>query len=143
MVLRSLQSPGQSSNSTDPSVRTGNPIGSFDQNQSIRGTIQRERRCTATHWHRVPSCSAGQHAKNRASCQNSHLGPKAGALRIRSIIPGSNVRELSDNIIQKGLAFRAERSGTGPNRGARRAQRICPAGLMAEVGRRWCGQEVA
>lgn len=24
--------------------------------------------------------------------------------------------------------------------GARRAQRSCPAGFVAEVGRRWCGQ---
>jgi hypothetical protein len=51
--------------------------------------------------------------------------------------------KLSNYFIQKGLAFRAERSGTGANHGRQVRQRSCPAGLVAEVGRRWCGQAAA
>jgi hypothetical protein len=41
---------------------------------------------------------------------------------------------LSNNIIQKGLAFVREQSGSVLLPGARRASGSCPAGCMAEVG---------
>ena len=51
----------------------------------------------------------------------------------------SNVAELPKNP-QKGLAISCKRSGTIGNSGAPRgALRSCPAGLIAEVGLRWCG----
>jgi hypothetical protein len=59
MVLPSLQSRGQSSNTSDLSVRMGTRMGSFDHKQSTRGTIQR--RCAATQWQR---CLAGQPHRN-------------------------------------------------------------------------------
>ena len=56
-----------------------------------------------------------------------------------SIIPCPNAVELSNNIIQKGLAFGRDWSGTVVNPERMRAPRSCPAGSMAEVGLRWCG----
>jgi hypothetical protein len=47
--------------------------------------------------------------------------------------------ELSNNIIQKGLAFGRDWSGTVLNPERKRAPRSCPAGSMAEVGLWWCG----
>jgi hypothetical protein len=60
-------------------------------------------------------------------------------VRSASIIPCLNAVELSNNIIQKGLAFGRNRSGTVVNPERKRAPRSCPAGSMAEVGLRWCG----
>jgi hypothetical protein len=56
-----------------------------------------------------------------------------------SIIPCPNAVELSNNIIQKGLAFGRDWSGTVANPERMRAPRSCPAGSMAEVGLWWCG----
>jgi hypothetical protein len=56
-----------------------------------------------------------------------------------SIIPCPNAVELSNNIIQKGLAFGRDWSGTVVNPERWRAPRSCPAGSMAEVGLWWCG----
>ena len=56
-----------------------------------------------------------------------------------SIIPCPNAGELSNNIIQKGLAFGRDWSGTVVNPERMRAPRSCPAGAMAEVGLWWCG----
>jgi len=56
-----------------------------------------------------------------------------------SIIPCPNAVELSNNIIQKGLAFGRDWSGTVVNPERMRAPRSSPAGFMAEVGLRWCG----
>ena len=53
--------------------------------------------------------------------------------------PCSNAPELSNNIIQKGLAFARDWSGTVLTRGTEGAQRSCPAGSMADAGLRWCG----
>jgi hypothetical protein len=53
------------------------------------------------------------------------------------IIPRSRRPKLSNTIIQKGLALDRHWSGTGVTSGAHKA--LCPAGLMAEVGLRWCG----
>ena len=51
-----------------------------------------------------------------------------------------NAVELSNNIIQKGLAFGRDWSGTVVNSELPKgAPRSCPAGSMAEVGLRWCG----
>ena len=56
-----------------------------------------------------------------------------------SIIPFLNAVELINNIIQKGLAFGRDWSGTVVNPERMRAPRSCPAGSMAEVGLWWCG----
>src|SRR5215470_18320393 len=45
--------------------------------------------------------------------------------------------QTSNNIIQKGLAFVCERSGSVTVPGTKRALGSCPAGRMAEVGLRW------
>jgi hypothetical protein len=50
-----------------------------------------------------------------------------------------NAVELSNNIIQKGLAFGRDWSGTVVNPERTRAPRSCPAGSLAEVGLGWCG----
>ena len=50
------------------------------------------------------------------------------------IIPLSSLLQTSNNIIQKGLAFVREQSGSVVVPGARRASGSCPAGCMAEVG---------
>jgi Protein of unknown function (DUF3489) len=56
------------------------------------------------------------------------------------IIPCSSAPKLSNNIIQKGLVFARGWSRTVANSGrTNRAPRSCPAGLVAEVGLRWCG----
>jgi hypothetical protein len=47
--------------------------------------------------------------------------------------------ELSKNIIQKGLAFARDWSGTVAHSGSKDAQRSCPAGSVADAGLRWCG----
>ena len=46
-----------------------------------------------------------------------------------SIISRSNVPELSKKIIQKGLAFARDWSGTVAHSGSKDAQRSCPAGF--------------
>jgi hypothetical protein len=51
----------------------------------------------------------------------------------------SRTAKLSNNIIQKGLAFDRDWSGTVLDPERMRAPRSCPAGFMAEVGLRWCG----
>src|SRR6266404_428886 len=56
------------------------------------------------------------------------------------IIPCSGLPKTSNNIIQKGLAFVRERSGTVTVPGTRRASGSCPAGCMAEVGLWWWRQ---
>jgi len=43
------------------------------------------------------------------------------------------------SLIQKGLAFRRDWSGTVINPERMRAPRSCPAGSIAEVGLWWCG----
>jgi hypothetical protein len=48
-------------------------------------------------------------------------------------------RRTGNNIIQKGLAFGRDWSGTVVNPERLRAPRSCPAGFMAEVGLWWCG----
>ena len=53
------------------------------------------------------------------------------------IIPLSSLPRTSNNIIQKGLAFARERSGSVTIPGARCASGSCPAGCMAEVGLWW------
>jgi hypothetical protein len=45
----------------------------------------------------------------------------------------SRLAKLSNNMIQKGLAFGRDWSGSVVNSGAEGAPRSCPAGLMAEV----------
>src|SRR5258706_9658655 len=55
------------------------------------------------------------------------------------IISRSNVPELSKNIIQKGLAFARDWSGTVAHSGSKDAPRSCPAGSVADAGLRWCG----
>jgi hypothetical protein len=64
------------------------------------------------------------------------LGMARGAA---SIIPRPNTVELSNNIIQKGLVFGRNWSGTVISPERMRAPRFCPAGSMAEVGLWWCG----
>jgi len=66
-----------------------------------------------------------------------------GGAAICLIIPYSSVPTLSNNIIQKGLAFGRDWSSSVVNSGRRGAPRSCPAGLMAEVGLRWCGANAA
>jgi hypothetical protein len=63
----------------------------------------------------------------RPTCQNG-------------IIPLSSLLQTSNNIIQKGLAFVREQSGTATVPGAARPRESCPAGCMAEVGLRWWRQ---
>jgi uncharacterized protein DUF3489 len=53
------------------------------------------------------------------------------------IIPLSSLPETSNNIIQKGLAFGCERSGTATVPGASSSSGSCPAGCMATVGLWW------
>jgi hypothetical protein len=61
-----------------------------------------------------------------------------------SIILRQDVPELSNNIIQKGLAFDRDWSGSVDRSGRPQgAPRSCPAGLVAEVGLRWWRQEAA
>jgi hypothetical protein len=62
--------------------------------------------------------------RRNPSCQNG-------------IIPLSSLPQTSNNIIQKGLAFVRERSGSMTVPGTKRASGSCPAGCMAEVGLRW------
>jgi len=59
------------------------------------------------------------------------------------IIPLSSPPQTSNNIIQKGLAFGREQSGTVTVPGARRASGSCPAGCMAEVGLWWWRNDAA
>jgi hypothetical protein len=49
----------------------------------------------------------------------------------------STLPQISNNIIQKGLAFVRERSGSVTVPGTKRASGSCPAGCMAEAGLRW------
>ena len=56
------------------------------------------------------------------------------------IIPCSDLAQTSNKIIQKGLAFVCERSGTATVPGTGRASGSCPAGCMAKVGLRWWRQ---
>ena len=55
----------------------------------------------------------------------------------KGIIPLSSLPQTSNNIIQKGLAFVRERSGSVTVLGANRASGSCPAGCIAEVGLWW------
>src|SRR5437773_11122458 len=57
--------------------------------------------------------------------------------RCGEIIPCSDLRQTSNNIIQKGLASGREQSGSVTVPGARRASGSCPAGLKATVGLWW------
>jgi hypothetical protein len=54
-------------------------------------------------------------------------------------MPCSNAPELSNNVIQKGLAFIGDWCGTSSSPGLMSAQESCPAGLLAKVGLRLCG----
>jgi hypothetical protein len=56
------------------------------------------------------------------------------------IIPLSSLPQTSNNIIQKGLAFVCEQSGSVTVPGTGRASGSCPAGCMAEVGLWWWRQ---
>jgi hypothetical protein len=55
-------------------------------------------------------------------------------------IPLSSLPQTSNNIIQKGLAFVRERSGSVTVPGANRVSGSCPAGCMAEMGLWWWRQ---
>jgi hypothetical protein len=55
------------------------------------------------------------------------------------IIPCSSAPKLSNNIIQKGLAFRGDWSGTVAHPGRQRCLEILPRWLRADAGLRWCG----
>jgi hypothetical protein len=59
------------------------------------------------------------------------------------IIPCSNLSQTCNNIIQKGLAFVREQSGSVIVLGARRASGSCPAGCMATAGLWWWGNDAA
>jgi hypothetical protein len=48
-----------------------------------------------------------------------------------------NLPKTSNNIIQKGLAFAREQSGSVNVPGARSTSGSCPAGCMAKVGLWW------
>ena len=63
-------------------------------------------------------------------------GPFSG---VPSIILRSSAPELSNNMIQKGLAFIGDWSGTVVKSGRHERPESCPAGLLALVGLRWCG----
>src|SRR5262245_9966184 len=85
-----------------------------------------------------------QHPRNAADAWWFKV--RDGVDRVRrsaSIIPCSNAVELSNNIIQKGLAFVREESGTVTVPGARRASGSCPAGCLAEVGLWWWRRQMA
>jgi len=71
--------------------------------------------------------------------RDGRLGTRLPGVRSASIIPCPNAIELSNNIIEKGLAFGRDWSGTVVNPERMRAPRSCPAGSMAEVGLWWCG----
>ena len=73
------------------------------------------------------------------TCEQTHDKNMLPGVRSASLIPCSNAVELSNKIIQKGLAFRRDWSGTVVNPERMRAPRSCPAGCMAEVGLWWCG----
>ena len=66
---------------------------------------------------------------------STDCGPLAGY----PIIPRSSAPELSNNIIQKGMAFIGDWSGTVVRSGSHERPGILPAGLLAVVGLRWCG----
>jgi hypothetical protein len=72
-------------------------------------------------------------------------GGDAGIRRVRDdcalvlITLCSRTAKLSNNIIQKGLAFERDWSGIVVNPERMRAPRSSPAGFMSEVGLRWCG----
>jgi hypothetical protein len=74
------------------------------------------------------------------------MGPVDGILAIpvfgcqTRIIPLSSLPKTSNNIIQKGLAFVRERSGSVTVPGASAPSGSGPAGYMAEVGLRWWRQ---
>jgi hypothetical protein len=64
---------------------------------------------------------------------------RAARIILRSCRP-----KPSNNIIQKGLAFGRDWSGSVSSiLGAKGAPRSCPAGPIAEVGLRWCGANAA
>src|SRR6266436_2214219 len=69
-------------------------------------------------------------------------GPRnrEGSRRCGEIIPCSDLRQTSNNIIQKGLASGREQSGSVTVPGASRASGSCPAGCLAKVGLRWWRQ---
>src|SRR5262245_51083224 len=59
-----------------------------------------------------------------------------------SSVPHSDIFRANvpeNNIIQKGLAFARDWSGTVAHSGSEDAQRSCPAGSVADAGLRWCG----
>lgn len=56
-----------------------------------------------------------------------------------SIMGCSRVGETSSNIIRKGLAFPSKQSATVAVPDGEQIPGSCPAGLMAEMGLRWCG----
>lgn len=73
---------------------------------------------------------------------NSRYGFRyfSDAAKAKPIISYSTAGDLSNNIDQKGLAFSRDWSGSVVKfQGAEGALRSCPAGLVAEVGLRWCG----
>jgi hypothetical protein len=70
----------------------------------------------------------------------THRGAVLGSDHQNGIIPCSDLPQTSKNIIQKGLAFVRERSGSVTAPGARRAPGSCPAGCIAEAGPLWCGE---
>src|SRR5262249_52408795 len=85
-------------------------------------------------------------AQSPSKLIRSHAGDWTGGRhlsysRIRLPKRGSShypvCRETSNNIIQKGLAFVREQSGSVTVPGTKRASGSCPAGCMAEVGLRW------
>jgi hypothetical protein len=82
-----------------------------------------------------PTAWLGVQDSNSETSQKISFCPAWSA----SIIPCPNAVELSNNIIQKGLAFGHDWSGTVVNLERLRAPRSCPAGSMAEVGLWWCG----
>jgi len=67
----------------------------------------------------------------------------AGDARLAAIILRADVSKLSNNIIQKGLAFDRDWSGTVAIPDPRGVPRSCPAGLLAEAGLRWWRRDAA
>jgi hypothetical protein len=84
-------------------------------------------------------CQIGSPSRPQTTIGQRPHEPETGyaatlTLRISSIILCSNVRELSNIFIQKGLAFRAERSGTGVNHGRQARSEILPRRLRGRGG---------
>jgi hypothetical protein len=81
--------------------------------------------------------TCGQQAAGKIWAKGSRALKTLVPAAKNGVIALSSLPQTSNNIIQKGLAFVCEWSGSVTVLGTKRASGSCPAGCMAEAGLRW------